>query len=344
MDPFDSHADHTRALRLLDGSVALDPERAAALLRTASDAADFIAQADSASTRAAYAADWKQFAEWIESHGLSALPADPRMVALWVSHLAREARRKPSSIRRMLTTIGTIHKRAGHPNPCDSEIVRVEMRGVRNVLGIRPKRAAPLLISHLEAVVGLLGTDLRAVRDRAILLAGWSGALRRSEIAALTVEDLAFMDKGVRVLIRQSKTDQAGEGQYVGLFFATRTALCPVRAIQEWMRAADVTSGPLFLRLTHHRLDPRIIADPIAPSMVDDLVKSRTRAAAVQPEQLGDVFSAHSLRAGFITEAARAARAEWTIAKQSRHKSAEVLRTYIRIADTFQGNAAEGLL
>jgi integrase len=325
-------------------SVAIDPAKAAELRETAEGAAEFLRAARAQATRDAYASDWKQFTAWIESHGLDPLPADPRMVALWASHMARALKRRPSSIRRMLTAIGTIHRRAGHPNPCDHEIVREEMRGIANTLGVRPKRAAPLLIPHLEAIVSSMGDGLRAVRDRAIVLVGWSGAMRRSEIAGLRAEDLTFLDKGVSVLIRRSKTDQEGKGEHVALFYATRTTLCPVRAIQAWMREAKITEGPLFVRLSSHRTDPQIIADPLSPEMIRYVVQVWTERAAVQPEQIGAVFSAHSLRAGFITEAARNGRAEWTIAKQSRHKSADVLRSYIRVADAFEGNAGEGLL
>jgi len=334
----------SRDLLRLDARGALDPAKAAELLTAVDDAAAFVQAARSKGTRDAYASDWRQFAAWIESHGLDALPADPRMVALWLGHMARALSRRPASIRRMLSTIGTVHKRAGHPNPCEQEVVREAMRGIANTLGVRPKRAAPLLIPHLEALVGGMGADLRGVRDRAILLTGWSGALRRSEIAGLLAEDLTFLDKGVSVLIRRSKTDQQGEGQHVALFYATRTALCPVRALQEWMERAGITEGPVFVRLSGHRKDPQLIADPLAPEMIRYIVQTWTKRAGVQPEQLGAVFSAHSLRAGFITEAARSGKAEWMIAKQSRHKSADVLRSYIRVADTFQGNAGEGLL
>lgn len=325
-------------------SRALDPAKVAELQATAEGAAEFLRASRATATRAAYASDWRQFTAWIESHGLDPLPADPRMVALWISHMARSLQRKPGSIRRMLTAIGTIHRSAGHPNPCDQEIVREEMRGIANTLGVRPKRAAPLLIPHLEALVASMGSGLRAARDRAILLVGWSGALRRSEIAALQAEDLTFLDKGVSVLIRRSKTDQQGKGEHVALFYAVRTALCPVRALQDWMREAQLTEGPLFVRLSGHRHTPQLIADPLSPEMIRYVVQTWTARAGVQPEQIGAVFSAHSLRAGFITEAARNGRAEWTIAKQSRHKSADVLRSYIRVADTFEGNAGEGLL
>lgn len=324
-------------------SRALDPAKAAELRATAEGATEFLKAARAPSTHASYASDWRQFSEWIEGHGLDPIPADPRMVALWISHMARALKRKPSSIRRMLTAIGTIHRRAGHPNPCEQEVVREEMRGIANTLGVRPKRAAPLLIPHLEAIIAGMGDGLRAARDRAIVLVGWSGAMRRSEIAGLRAEDLTFLDKGVSVLIRRSKTDQEGKGENVALFYATRTALCPVHALQEWMRAAAITEGPLFLRLSSHR-DSQIIADPLSPEMVRYIVQTWTDRAGVQPEQIGAVFSAHSLRAGFITEAARNGKAEWTIAKQSRHKSADVLRTYIRTADAFEGNAGEGLL
>lgn len=328
-----------------DDALAFDSVATGELMRTAHDAENFLRHARSENTQKAYASDWGQFSAWVESHGLDALPADPRMVALWLTHMARQLRRKRSTIKRMMATISVAHRRAGHPNPCETEVVRESFRGISNVLAgdseQRARHSAPLLISHLEALSESMGDDLRAVRDRAVVLVGWSGALRRGEIAALDVEDLAFVDKGVRVRLPRSKTDQAGDGQYVAIFYATRKALCPVQALRSWTQLAEVRSGALFrpvsraLKVGDGRMSARA---------VDRVVKRWTDKANVQPEQAGDTFSAHSLRAGFVTEAARAERPEYSIAKQTRHRSAEVLRGYIRIASVFEGNAGEGLL
>jgi integrase len=333
----------------LTKALVFDEEQTAALMSTARDAENFVKHARADNTRAAYRSDWQQFSGWIEAHGLDALPADPRMVALWLTHMAQQLGRKRSTIKRMMATISVAHRRAGHPSPCDSELVREAYRGICNVLAKREgtqgrqKHAAPLLIDHLEAVIAAMGDDLRACRNRAAVLVGWSGALRRSEIADLRVEDLAFMDKGVRLLIRRSKTDQGGDGQHVAIFHATREALCPVRALRRWLADAQLTEGFVFRRLTTTR-PPRVLDDAVAARTIDRWVRTHAARASVQPEQSGQSFSAHSLRAGFVTEAARASKAEWSIAKQSRHRSAEVLRGYIRVATVFEGNAAEGLL
>lgn len=333
-----------------DERLAFDEGRTDELMRTANDAENYLKQARSENTRRAYASDWGQFTKWIAAHGLDPLPADPRMVALWIAHMAGSLKRKRSTIKRMLATISVVHRRSGHSSPSEHEVVREEYRGICNSLAKldepqgRTARAAPLTISHLESVVQSMGDDLRARRDRALVLVGWSGALRRSELGALQVEDLAFMDKGVRARIRRSKTDQSGEGQFVGIFFAHRIALCPVRALQSWLEAAKLDGGPVFLQLTPHLKERRIVREPMTNDMIGYVLKRWTKEAGVQPEQLGDVFSSHSLRAGFITEAARAEKPEYAIAKQSRHKSAEVLRGYIRVASVFEGNAGDGLL
>lgn len=333
----------------LTQALVFDAEHTDALMSTASDAANFIRNARAPSTQRAYETDWAQFRDWIEAHGLSALPADPRMVALWLTHMAQQLQRKRSTIKRMMATISVAHRRAGFPSPCDSELVREAFSGISNVLArregaqSRTKRAAPLMIDHLEAVVASMGTGPRAARDKALVLVGWSGALRRSELAALRVEDLAFLDQGVRVLIRHSKTDQQGEGQHVAIFYATRQALCPVRALRAWLDLSEARDGFVFRRVSTHAT-PRVLEAPIAARTVHRLVCGWARKAAVQPIEAGQSFSAHSLRAGFVTAAASAGKAEWSIAKQSRHRSAEVLRGYIRVATVFEGNAAEGLL
>lgn len=330
-----------------DDLLAFDSKQTDALMRTASDANNFIKHARAQNTQRAYASDWAQFSEWIESHGLDPLPSDPRMVALWLTHMARQLHRKRSTIKRMMSTISVAHRRAGHPNPCEAEVVRESFRGISNVLATdadsRATHSAPLLITHLEALSESMGDDLRAVRDRAVVLVGWSGALRRGEIAALDVEDLAFVDKGVRVRLPRSKTDQTGEGQHVAIFYATRKALCPVQALRSWTEASEIRAGALFRPLTRGKT-PKLGDHRMSARAVDRVVKRWTAAANVQPEQAGDRFGAHSLRAGFVTEAARADRPEYSIAKQTRHRSAEVLRGYIRIASVFEGNAGEGLL
>jgi len=307
-----------------------------------SDVARYVDAAWAPATREAYGRDWAQFREWIEGHGLDALPADPRMVA---SYLARMARTwKASTVRRKATAIGVVHRLAGHPNPMDVPVVRAELRGIRRTLKVAPVRQAPLLIDHLQAIADVMPDNLRGVRDKAIILCGWGGALRRSEIAALSLEHLAFLEQGIRVLIPESKTDQEGSGEYVALFHATRKALCPVVALRAWLSAAAVTSGPVFRKLSQSRKSPRVLDSAITDHDVRYVVQSASRRAGIQAEQFGERFSAHSLRAGFITEAARHKRPEYAIAAQSRHKSAEVLRGYIRIASVFDGNAGDGLL
>lgn len=312
------------------------------LAKLGEEAASYAREAWAPATREAYARDWQQFQSWIESHDLDALPADPRMVATYLARLARSM--SAATVKRKATAIGVVHRLAGHPNPVQEPLVRAELKGIRRALSVAPKRAAPLLIDHLQAIVSGLPDNLRGLRDKAIILVGWSGALRRSEIAGMQVEHLAFMDQGVRLLVPRSKTDQEGAGEHVAIFYATRRALCPVAALRDWLGKAAIDRGAVFRQVTQSRRDPRLLQEPVTTHNVRYVVQSAARRAGIQPEQFGERFSAHSLRAGFITEAARVGKPEYTIAAQSRHKSAEVLRSYIRVASVFEGNAGEGLL
>lgn len=318
-------------------------EQLAELQTTVADAADFLSRARSKNTIRAYSKDWVRFESWVRGHGLEPMPADPRMVALWLSHLARRRGLKASSVKRALAAIAFAHRAAGHETPTRSLIVREEMRGIENALGARPKQAAPILIGHLEAMLQEAPSDLRGLRDRAVLLVGWLAALRRSELVALTVADLGFSERGVTVTIMQSKTDQSGKSDVVPLFFAKRRAICPVHSLQEWLSEARIENGPVFVRILRNgQLSPG--GKPIAAKTVSRIVQRWTTRSELQPEQLGAAFTAHSLRAGFVTEAARAGSPEWAICRQSRHKDSRTVQGYIRIANVFENSAAEGLL
>ena len=182
-------------------------------------------------------------------------------------------------------------------------------------------------------MVGTLDDRLIGVRDRALLLVGFAGAFRRSELVALDVDDMADTTDGLVVTIRRSKTDQEGAGEQIGIPYGSDPATCPVRSYRAWLDASGVTSGPVFRAVTRHgRMSDRRLGD----AAVADVVKRCARVAGLDPCQ----FAGHSLRAGLITSAAEAGVAERDIMRQSRHKSVPVMRRYIRGATVWQANAA----
>ena len=308
-------------------------------------------------TRRAYEGDWKRFSEWCECWGHRALPAPIQVGILYITYLGDPERPpprvgsksgacKPATIERALAAISHWHKSRGYVSPRQSVHVQQHLRKVKNVLACAPEQAPPLLVRHLEKIVARMpATDPLALRDKALLLTGWAGALRRSEVAALDRQDVAFTPEGVVLTIGRSKTDQEGKGEQIPIEPAARPELCPVSALRAWLDCdwdafRNEPSDALFPRTYFRALRRERIED----REVSDVIKAWARKADVLPDQAGVEWSGHSLRAGFITEAARAGRAEWQIMRHSRHKSYEAFRTYIRKANLFQDNPGRGLL
>lgn len=310
-------------------------------------------------TRRAYAGDWKRFQEWCSRWGHRALPAPMQVVILYVTYLADPERPpvggspgggcKPATIDRAMAAISHQHRVHGYVSPRESVHVKGHVAKVKNTLKMAPAEAPPLLVRHLEKIVARMpATDPIAIRDKALLLVGWAGALRRSELAALDREHAVFTPEGLALTIASSKTDQAGESELVPIEPAQNPDLCPIAALRAWLelyRAKTLPDWlmhetPLFCRTYFGGL----VDERIPDWEINDVVKTWARKADITPDQPGTVFSGHSLRAGFITEAAQAGRAEWQIMHHSRHKSYESFRRYIRRANLFQDNPGRGLL
>ena len=295
--------------------------------------------ARSSSTRRAYTRDWDRFVTWALAEGFEALPADPRVVAIYAAHLDQLGR-KLSTVRRALVAISQAHIEAGQASPTGAGVVRRQVKGIANRAAEEgrsaPKRAPALSPEHVEAMVEATGSDLRGLRDRALVLLGWWGAFRRAELAALEVEDLVFVPQGLEVTVRRSKTDQAGAGMVKAIPASGVRSRCPVGAVRAWIEAAGLTSGPLFVEIRNggHITDRRS-----AGRTVDRVVKRAAKRAGLTMS-----VSAHSLRAGFITSARRAGARPERIRAVSGHKAGRVFETYIREADRWTDHAAAGLL
>ena len=200
-------------------------------------------QAKAPNTLRAYRADCQDFVSWCEARGLQSLPAAPETVALYLTHLA-EAGRKASTMQRRLSSISQVHQAAGHESPTKSAAVRAVWAGVRRERGTAQGGKAPAVTVDIRAMVAALPEGLLGIRDRTLLLVGFAGAFRRSELVGLDVEDVAFTREGLVVTIRRSKTDQEGQGQKVGIPYGSHPSTCPVRALQAWLEASGITSGP----------------------------------------------------------------------------------------------------
>lgn len=306
------------------------------LASIAEQAREYAARSKGASTLRAYAADWSDFEAWCWSHSMVALPALPATLSLYLADLAQ--RRKTSTLQRRLAAISQAHQAAGYAdiNPCRDGRLREVWKGIRRVHGVAPTRKAPALTADIRAMVDALPGNLLGTRDRALLLLGFAGAFRRSELVALNIADVAFARDGLVVALRWSKTDQEGEGATLGVPFGSNPATCPVRAIEAWLRTAGISEGPLFRpvdrwgRLSNRRLS----GDAVAL-----VVKRAVKAVGFEPAR----FAGHSLRAGFGTQAALEDVPEREAMAHMRQKSVNVHRGYVRVAGLFKRNPAARL-
>ena len=300
-----------------------------------------------ASTRRAYASDWRRFSAWCFSRALQTLPADPRVVAVFLSAEATLGA-APLTVGRRLAAIGWMHRRAGLQPPQAREgaaaILEV-MAGIRRSHGTAPTRKHAADADVLRDILRCIpGDDLRSVRDRALLAFGMAGAFRRSELVALRFSDLERVPEGLRVSIRRSKTDQDAAGAIIAIPEGRR--LRPKALLEAWIERAGIVDGFLFRRLTPIRVGAGTsVGDAVTPSPMSDravarLVQARARAAGYA----GEDFAGHSLRAGFLTAAARSGASVFKMREVSRHKSMQVLADYVRDAELFRDHAGEGFL
>ncbi|MCU4186609.1 tyrosine-type recombinase/integrase [Acidiferrimicrobium sp. IK] len=279
----------------------------------------------------AYRADWRDFTGWCDRHGLQALPADPDTVALYLTDLAAWA--KASTIGRRLSAISQAHQTAELDSPTTSVRVRVTMAGIRRTIGTAQVGKDPVLMADLRKMVAKLGPSLNGTRDRALLLVGFAGAFRRSELVALNVEDVTDGQDGLTILLRRSKTDQEGAGRKVGIPYGSDPATCPVRAYRAWLDAAGISEGPIFRPVDRHG---HVRAVRLGDRAVAEVVKKACLAAGLE----GARYAGHSLRSGLATSAAQAGASERSIMAQTGHKSLPMVRRYIRDGSLFRENAA----
>ncbi len=304
---------------------------AARLEEVGARAGEYLTKAKAAATRRAYRADWADFDAWCARYHRPPLPASPETVAYYLADRSRDL--KTSTLQRRLATIAEAHRAAGLVSPTGHGQVRLVWSGIRRERGTAQAHVKPVLTRHLRLMVARLPDSLLGARDRALLLLGFAGAMRRSELVGLDVSDVAVTDEGLVVWIRRSKTDQDGRGRKVGVPYGTHPETCPVRAVQAWLDVSGIDEGPLFRSVNRHG---HLSATRLCDRAVAEVVKRSLVAAGRSARR----YAGHSLRAGLITQAAMAGVGERAIQDQSGHKSLAVLRRYIRDGSLFRENAA----
>jgi integrase len=296
------------------------------------DAEKFVRAAKAANTVKAYRSDWRAFENFCRARELVALPAATATVAAWAAQAT--SRLKANTIERHLAAISQAHQLAGVPNPVEDKLVRTVMAGIRRAKGTAQKGKEPLSAELLRKMLSALPDDLRAARDRAMLLVGFAGALRRSELVALRFENIRFIDEGLVITIPRSKTDPEGEGHTIGIPYGSYPESCPVRALENWLARSNITCGYLFTRIG--RWDGEVTGKPISDHQLAKIIKRLARSAGLD----ADAFSGHSLRSGLATAAAEGGATERAIMDQTRHRSLKQVRKYIRRGSLFKDNAA----
>ena len=305
---------------------AIDPDLTAAV---------DLAKAEKAlSTRKAYGTDFRLFKAWCESKGVFSLPASPETVAAFLAAETGNGT-KPSTLGRRVAAIRYAHKLAHLDTPTDSEAVKATLRGIRRTMGAAKARKAPAVADKVRAMVALAPESLAGLRDRALLLLGFAGAFRRSELVALFVADITETETGLLVTIRRSKTDQEGEGATIAI--ARGDVACPARALREWLDAAGIETGPIFRPINKAGT---VATERLTDRSVANIVKAYAERAGFD----ASLFSGHSLRSGFLTSAAANGASIFKMMDVSRHKSVDTLRCYVRDAEMFKDHAGAGLL
>jgi len=294
-------------------------------------ASAYIDEAKAENTRKSYRSDWADFTAWCAKYRRPVLPAAPETVAYYLADRSQDL--KPSTLKRRLAAIAENHRDAGLESPTKHAQVKYVWAGICREKGTAQGHMKPTLTKHIRAMVESLPDSLLGLRDRALILLGYAGAMRRSELVGLDVTDLAIAEEGLIVVIRKSKTDQVGVGRKIGIPFGEHVETCPVRAVRAWIEEGDIDEGPLFRSVNKHGdVSDKRLSDQV----VADVVKRSLRAAGKSSKKP----AAHSLRAGLITQAAMADVSERAIQDQSGHKSLAVMRRYIRDGSLFRENAA----
>ena len=285
-------------------------------------------------TLRAYKSDFRDFDAFCAKHGFNSIPTDPKVVSLYLTHLSASS--KISTLRRRLVSIGVVHKIKGHYLDTKHPVI------IENLMGIKRKKGSiqigkkPILINHLKQIINIIDEQkiekIKKLRNRTLILLGFSGGFRRTELISVDYEDLDFVDEGVKITLRRSKTDQFGEGQIKGLPFFTNEKYCPVRSLKNWLNLSKIKNGPIFRRfakgsiLTCHRLTDQSVVL---------IIKDCLSLAGIENKD----FSGHSLRSGFATVAADSGADERSIMAMTGHKTTQMVRRYIRDANIFKNSA-----
>jgi integrase len=290
--------------------------------------------ADAPATLRAYAADLANYWAWCETHGFEPMPATPEIVGAYLA-AAGEGYALPT-LRRRIAAIARACGVDGHPLDTKHPAIRETLRGIARQHGAPAHRSAALTTAEVKKLSRACGTDLAGVRDRAMVLAGFAGALRRSELVALNVEHVTWTDLGMKLLIERSKTDAEGKGAEIAIPRGQSSETCPVAALQQWMTIAEISTGPIFRKVNR---GGKVEAARLVPDAVRQILLKRAAKAGLKGT-FAEPISPHGLRAGFVTTAYRNGVPDEEIMGHTRHRSLTTMRSYVRRAKLSRNSPA----
>ena len=289
-------------------------------------------------TLRAYKSDFKDFGTFCAKHGFNSIPTEPKVVSLYLTHLSSNS--KISTLRRRLVSIGIVHKLKGHYLDTKHPVIIENLMGIKRKKGSIQVGKKPILINHLKQIINVIDEQkiekIKKLRNRTLILIGFGGGFRRTELISIDCEDLDFVEEGVKITLRRSKTDQFGKGLVKGLPYFNNEKYCPVSSLKNWINLSKIKKGPIFRRfakgsiLTNHRLSDQSVVL---------IIKDCLKLAGIENQN----FSGHSLRSGFATVAAESGADERSIMAMTGHKSTEMVRRYIKDANLFKNNALNKL-
>ena len=283
----------------------------------------------------AYKSDFNDFGLFCAKNGFKSLPSEPKIVSLYLTYLSTKDA-KMSTLKRRLVSIGVIHRLKGHYLDTKHPSIIENIMGIKRRKGSIQKGKKPILISHLKNLIDVIdqqnNQDIKKLRDRSIILIGFSGGFRRNEIVSLNYDDLDFVEEGLKIQIRRSKTDQFGEGSVKALPYFDSSKYCPVVSLKNWIEISKIESGPLFRRFIK---GSKLSENRLTDQTVALLIKEYLKLTGIESKN----YSGHSLRSGFATSAAESGAEERSIMAMTGHKSTEMVRRYIKESNLFKNNA-----
>ena len=283
----------------------------------------------------AYKSDFKDFELFCLKNGFKSMPSDSKIVSLYLTYLSTKDV-KMSTLKRRLVAIGVIHRLKGHYLDTKHPSIIENIMGIKRRKGSVQKGKKPLLINNLKTIINVIDDikddEIKRYRDRTIILIGFSGGFRRNEIVSLDFDDLDFVNEGLKINLKKSKTDQFGEGSIKALPYFDNPNYCPVKSLQKWLNYSKIDNGPVFRRLNK---GSKLTENRLTDQTVAILIKKYLQISGIDSKN----YSGHSLRSGFATSAADSGAEERSIMAMTGHKSTEMVRRYIKEANLFKNNA-----